>query len=59
MFTRRESRSYGEKGPTRRAVIEGFPYNKRIVLSAEIEYKGVIVNPFRILKVSVLRKLPS
>ena len=26
-----------EKGPTRRAMIEGFRYNKRIILSAEIE----------------------
>ena len=26
-----------EKGPTRRAMIEGFLYNKRIILSAEIE----------------------
>jgi len=25
-----------EKGPTRRAVIEGFLYNKRFILSAEI-----------------------
>ena len=30
-----------EKGPTRRAMIERFLYNKRIILSAEIEYKGV------------------
>jgi hypothetical protein len=26
-----------EKGPIRRAMIEGFLYNKRIILSAEIE----------------------
>jgi hypothetical protein len=26
-----------EKGPTRRAMIEGFLYNKPIILSAEIE----------------------
>ena len=26
-----------EKGPTRRAMIEGFLYNKRLILSAEIE----------------------
>jgi hypothetical protein len=26
-----------EKGPTRRAMIERFLYNKRIILSAEIE----------------------
>jgi hypothetical protein len=25
-----------EKGPIRRAIIEGFLYNKRIILSAEI-----------------------
>ena len=29
-----------EKGPTRRAMNEGFLYNKRIILSAEIEIKG-------------------